>query len=168
MAVNIADWIKSLKSPGEKPVELSYSRLSAFMFCPVKFRLIYEEGWKEKLTPQSSLGLSLHRALEQFHISQGSTFQALRLAGVCIRAAHDSLVHLCLLCLAMIEPVNRHLDDSRLRAVEFRQLQELALRWFREPETVGFGRHRRLLHVGPVAVPAPVWFSNHRRRLVLS
>lgn len=69
--------IKDMPGGDKKKVELSYSRIHTYRFCPVKFRLIYELGWKERLSSQSSLGLSLHRALEQFHKEGGSTLESL-------------------------------------------------------------------------------------------
>ena len=49
------------------PLELSYTKVSIFRFCPWKYKLIYEDGYRIPPNPYISLGLSVHRALEAFH-----------------------------------------------------------------------------------------------------
>ena len=58
-------------------MELSFSRISAYQFCPWKFKLIYQDRMKPPPTPQISLGLTVHRALEEFHKSDGKTLDQL-------------------------------------------------------------------------------------------
>jgi RecB family exonuclease len=48
-------------------MEISYTRLRVYLECPWKYKLMFVEGRRVPLTPPSSLGLSLHRALECFH-----------------------------------------------------------------------------------------------------
>lgn len=48
-------------------IELSYSKISCYKFCPYKYKLIYVQGQRISPTPQISLGLSIHKALEEFH-----------------------------------------------------------------------------------------------------
>jgi len=48
-------------------MEISFTKLRIFRECPWKYRLQMVEGRRIPLMPASSLGLSLHRALECFH-----------------------------------------------------------------------------------------------------
>jgi DNA helicase-2/ATP-dependent DNA helicase PcrA len=56
---------------------LSYSRLRAYGDCPFKYRLIYVDRRRAPLSAQSSLGHSLHRALEAFYREDGATLERL-------------------------------------------------------------------------------------------
>ena len=49
------------------PLELSYSKIGAYRFCPWKYKLIYQDGWRVPPNPYISLGLTIHRTLEDFH-----------------------------------------------------------------------------------------------------
>jgi len=49
------------------PLELNYSKIRCFRFCPLLFKTTYIDRHRQPLTPQSSLGVSIHRALERFH-----------------------------------------------------------------------------------------------------
>ncbi|HOX23515.1 MAG TPA: PD-(D/E)XK nuclease family protein, partial [Elusimicrobiales bacterium] len=49
------------------PHELNYSKIRTYRECPRLYRLIYIEQKRQPLTPLSSLGISLHRALDSFH-----------------------------------------------------------------------------------------------------
>jgi RecB family exonuclease len=51
-------------------VEISFTRFRVYSECPWKYKLMFVDGQKVALTPASSLGLSLHRALESFHRSR--------------------------------------------------------------------------------------------------
>lgn len=57
--------------------EISYSRISAYQACPVKYRLIYEEGFRVPPNPFISLGISIHRTLEDFHRRRGGRIEEL-------------------------------------------------------------------------------------------
>ncbi len=59
------------------PMELSFSRISAYRFCPYKYHLIYNQGMKTAPTPQGSLGQTVHRTLEDYHKSDGQTLDDL-------------------------------------------------------------------------------------------
>lgn len=48
-------------------MEISFTRLRVYLECPWKYKLMFADGKNIPLTPPSSLGLSLHRALECFH-----------------------------------------------------------------------------------------------------
>lgn len=48
-------------------MEISYSKINAYLYCPMKYKLLYEEGKFVQPTPAISLGQSIHRALEDFH-----------------------------------------------------------------------------------------------------
>ncbi len=48
-------------------MDISYSRINAYRQCPYKYKLIYLDDWKSPPNPFTSLGQSIHRALEEFH-----------------------------------------------------------------------------------------------------
>lgn len=48
-------------------LELSYSKISTYRFCPWKYKLIYVDGQRIPSNPYISLGLTIHRTLEEFH-----------------------------------------------------------------------------------------------------
>lgn len=52
---------------GGEPLELSYSKISAFRFCPWKYKLVYEDGLRTPPNPYTSLGSTVHKALEEYH-----------------------------------------------------------------------------------------------------
>lgn len=45
-------------------MEISYTRYRIYRECPWKYKLLFVDGRRIPLTPKSSFGLSLHRALE--------------------------------------------------------------------------------------------------------
>jgi DNA helicase-2/ATP-dependent DNA helicase PcrA len=49
------------------PKELNYSKVKTYRDCPYLFFLKYVEGRKEGLTPATSLGVSIHRTLDEYH-----------------------------------------------------------------------------------------------------
>jgi len=49
------------------PRELNYSKVKTYRDCPYLFKLKYVESRKEGLVPATSLGVSIHRALEDYH-----------------------------------------------------------------------------------------------------
>lgn len=55
----------------KEPLEISFSKISAYQFCPWKYKLIYVDGFKVAPNPYISLGLTVHRALEDFHKNDG-------------------------------------------------------------------------------------------------
>jgi len=61
----------------QEPVDLSYSRIRTFEFCPWKYALLYERNWREPPHRDSCMGLSLHRALDRFHVSGARTLEDL-------------------------------------------------------------------------------------------
>jgi len=48
-------------------VELSFSRYRVYRECPWKYKLQFVDRRRAPMDPPSSLGVSLHRALERFH-----------------------------------------------------------------------------------------------------
>lgn len=58
-------------------MEISYSRLRVYLECPYKYKLVFVDGKRVPLTPSSSLGLSLHRALECFHRKDAGSLEDL-------------------------------------------------------------------------------------------
>jgi putative RecB family exonuclease len=58
-------------------MDLSFSVIKAYTFCPFKYKLVYEDRWYTAPTPGSSLGHSIHRALDDYHRRSGKTFDEL-------------------------------------------------------------------------------------------
>jgi RecB family exonuclease len=61
-------------------MEISFTRLRIYLECPWKYRLIFIEGKRIAPKPESSLGLSLHGALERFHRNGGESLEDLESA----------------------------------------------------------------------------------------
>ena len=53
--------------PEHNVYELNYSKIKTYLECPVLYKFKYIEGKREGLVPASSLGVSIHRALEEYH-----------------------------------------------------------------------------------------------------
>ncbi|MDR1123618.1 MAG: PD-(D/E)XK nuclease family protein [Elusimicrobiota bacterium] len=51
----------------QNPRELNYSKVKTYRECPYLYKLKYTEGRKEGLTPATSLGVSIHRTLDDYH-----------------------------------------------------------------------------------------------------
>ena len=47
--------------------ELNYSKIATYLFCPYLYKLKYIEGKREGLVPVTSLGVSIHKTLEEYH-----------------------------------------------------------------------------------------------------
>ena len=47
--------------------ELNYSKVKTYKDSPYLFKLKYVEGKREGLSPATSLGVSIHRTLEEYH-----------------------------------------------------------------------------------------------------
>lgn len=47
--------------------ELNYSKIATYSFCPFLYKLKYIEGKREGLVPATSLGVSIHKTLEEYH-----------------------------------------------------------------------------------------------------
>ncbi len=47
--------------------ELNFSKIKSYLECPLLYKYKYIDGRKEGLVPASSLGVSIHRALEAYH-----------------------------------------------------------------------------------------------------
>jgi len=47
--------------------ELNYSKIATYSFCPYLYKLKYIEGKREGLVPVTSLGVSIHKTLEEYH-----------------------------------------------------------------------------------------------------
>lgn len=58
-------------------VELAYSRIQAYLGCPLMYKLIYIDGWKSSSTPSISFGLTLHKTLEKFHKQKEDSLEKL-------------------------------------------------------------------------------------------
>ncbi|MFA7073598.1 MAG: PD-(D/E)XK nuclease family protein [Endomicrobiaceae bacterium] len=57
--------------------KISYSRISAYLFCPEKYRLIYVENKYIPLNAGISFGLSIHRTLENFYKNNLNTYESM-------------------------------------------------------------------------------------------
>lgn len=53
------------------PLELSYSKIRAYMECPRMYWYVYVQQKRVPLTAEASLGLSVHKALEAYHKAGG-------------------------------------------------------------------------------------------------
>ena len=49
------------------PYELNYSKIKTYLECPLLYKYKYIDGRKEGLVAASSLGVSIHRTLEEYH-----------------------------------------------------------------------------------------------------
>jgi DNA helicase-2/ATP-dependent DNA helicase PcrA len=58
-------------------VEISFSRYRIYRECPWKYKLQFLEGRRPPMDPSSSLGLTLHRALERYHRAGEPEWRAL-------------------------------------------------------------------------------------------
>lgn len=58
-------------------MEISFTQFRVYQECPWKYKLLFMDGRRISLHPASSLGLSLHRALERFHRGQGGELSGL-------------------------------------------------------------------------------------------
>lgn len=47
--------------------ELNYSKIKSYQECPLLYKYKYIEGKREGLVPASSLGVSIHKTLEEYH-----------------------------------------------------------------------------------------------------
>ncbi len=73
---SLLDFFK--KNFGKQPtLELSYSKVSSYRFCPWKYKLLYVDGLKIPPNPAISLGLSIHRTLEHYHRDKGQSLEDL-------------------------------------------------------------------------------------------
>jgi RecB family exonuclease len=62
---------------GSAGIEISYSRVNTYRTCPWKYKLVYEDGLHVPPTPYISLGLSVHRALDDFHKRKAASLEEL-------------------------------------------------------------------------------------------
>ncbi|MDR0734828.1 MAG: PD-(D/E)XK nuclease family protein [Elusimicrobiota bacterium] len=62
----------------QNPRELNYSKVKTYRECPYLYKLKYTEGRKEGLTPATSLGVSIHRTLEDYHSHRGDPSEIMR------------------------------------------------------------------------------------------
>lgn len=60
------------------PKELNYSKVKTYRECPYLFKLKYVEGKREGLIPATSLGVSIHRALEAYHSQSNDPSELIR------------------------------------------------------------------------------------------
>lgn len=58
-------------------MEISFTRLRVYLECPWKYKLHFGQSQKIAATPASSLGISLHRALECFYLGGGDGLESL-------------------------------------------------------------------------------------------
>ncbi|MDI6757563.1 MAG: PD-(D/E)XK nuclease family protein [Endomicrobiia bacterium] len=77
MKMNVTNSALSLIGAFFKSVTISYSKMAAYDFCPVKYKLIYVNGWKVPPNPYISLGLTVHAALDNYHKRGASSLDEL-------------------------------------------------------------------------------------------
>ena len=58
-------------------IEISYTKVRAYLNCPWLYKLKFMDGWKAPPGPEASLGISLHKALEKFHGGAANFLEAL-------------------------------------------------------------------------------------------
>ncbi|MCX5778896.1 MAG: PD-(D/E)XK nuclease family protein [Elusimicrobia bacterium] len=66
--------ISELFAPG---MDISYSRVNTYEFCPVKYRTVYCDKKYVPATPAISLGQTIHKTLEQYHQRKETTLDQL-------------------------------------------------------------------------------------------
>ncbi len=57
--------------------ELNFSKIKTYKECPLLYKYKYIEDKREGLTPASSLGVSIHRALDAYHASSNDPSELL-------------------------------------------------------------------------------------------
>ena len=57
--------------------ELNYSKIKTYQECPLLYKYKYVEGKREGLVPASSLGVSIHRALDAYHANSNDPSELL-------------------------------------------------------------------------------------------
>ncbi len=57
--------------------ELNYSKIKTYQECPLLYKYKYIDGRREGLVPASSLGVSIHRALEAYHANSNDPSELL-------------------------------------------------------------------------------------------
>lgn len=57
--------------------ELNYSKIKTYQECPLLYKYKYIEGKRDGLVPASSLGVSIHRALEEYHANSNDPSELL-------------------------------------------------------------------------------------------
>ncbi|MBI4370097.1 MAG: PD-(D/E)XK nuclease family protein [Elusimicrobia bacterium] len=60
--------------------EISYTKARAYLNCPWLYKLKFIDGWKAPPSPQASLGISIHKALELFHLRRAASREELEAA----------------------------------------------------------------------------------------
>lgn len=63
--------------------ELNYSKIKSYLECPLLYKYKYVEGKREGLIPSSSLGVSIHRALEAYHSQSNDPSEILAYYDAC-------------------------------------------------------------------------------------
>ncbi|MFA5141109.1 MAG: PD-(D/E)XK nuclease family protein [Elusimicrobiota bacterium] len=77
----IQEWLAAHPAPPRQArprgVEISYSQARAYLDCPWRHKLKYVDFQRSASTPASSLGVSIHRALEAFHRERADSWERL-------------------------------------------------------------------------------------------
>jgi putative RecB family exonuclease len=61
----------------DSELELNYSKIKAYLECPILYKRIYVDQKRSPLNAPSSFGISIHNTLEQFHKMNKMTLQSL-------------------------------------------------------------------------------------------
>ena len=57
--------------------KISYSRISTFLFCPQKYKMIYIDNQHIPLNGDITFGQTIHKTLEKYHSEKGETLELL-------------------------------------------------------------------------------------------
>jgi RecB family exonuclease len=57
--------------------KISYSRVSAYLFCPYKYKLVYLDNFNIPVNADITFGHIIHKTLEQFHSGKGRSYDVL-------------------------------------------------------------------------------------------
>ncbi|MGB2578729.1 DNA helicase-2/ATP-dependent DNA helicase PcrA [Elusimicrobium simillimum] len=66
-----------------KVYELNYSKVKTYLECPLLYKYKYVEGKRDGLVPASSLGVSIHRTLEEYHKRSNDPSEIIRYYNNC-------------------------------------------------------------------------------------
>lgn len=74
--MDLKAWLEAHPAPPQqkrpRSFEINFSRLRAYLECPWEYKLRFVDFRPQPPTPPSSLGMTVHRALESFHREDGA------------------------------------------------------------------------------------------------
>lgn len=79
--MDIQAWLAAHPAPPRqkrpRSFEINFSRLRAYLECPWEYKLRFIDHQPQPFTPASSLGMTIHKALESFHRVDGAELPGL-------------------------------------------------------------------------------------------